>query len=160
MHNLIQQLVTNHVPKSFAATLSENFLIWLQSHPYVCFWSIKNIDPSRLRRRAQPNLIIVYVIIAGLASSFFASSSSFWCFLLSLQGDSCASATTPAQWVHICGTKHVRLSGSGAGKLGSAIVIKCPIHALIMAYQKNTGWWFQPLWKILISWDYYSHMAK
>ena len=60
----------------------------VQSHPYVCFWSIKHIDPSRLRRRAQPNLIIIYAIIAGLASFFFASSL----FLLVL-------LAFPARWL-------------------------------------------------------------
>ena len=28
-------------------------------------------------------------------------------------------------------------------------------HILIYIY---IGWWFQPLWKILASWDYYSHI--
>ena len=71
-------------------------------------------------------MIIVYVIIAGLASFFFASSSSFWCFLLSLQGDSCASVTTPAQWVHICGTKHVCLSGGGKTRLSHCYKMSNP----------------------------------
>ena len=31
----------------------------------------------------------------------------------------------------------------------------------IMGNSSMTGWWFQPLWKILVSWDYYSqHMGK
>ena len=32
-----------------------------------------------------------------------------------------------------------------------------PFHPL----HSSTGWWFQPLWKILVSWDYYSqYMGK
>ena len=31
----------------------------------------------------------------------------------------------------------------------------------IYIYLQQTGWWFQPLWKILVSWDYFSqYMGK
>ena len=29
-------------------------------------------------------------------------------------------------------------------------------HSHIISNKHKTGWWFQPLWKMLVSWDYYS----
>ena len=49
---------------------------------------------------AQPNFIILCAIMPGLVSSFFASSCSFWCFWLSLQGDSRASSPVGAHLWH------------------------------------------------------------
>ena len=30
----------------------------------------------------------------------------------------------------------------------------------MFGFQTNAGWWFQPLWKTLVSWDYYSHYME
>ena len=79
-----------------------------------------------LQVQIYPNLMIVCAIRAGLASSFVASSSSFLCFLLSLQGDS----------RHICGTKHLCLPARVRRETQAQPWWKCPNHAMVMAWSK------------------------
>ena len=102
------------------AILSHRFLIWPGSNTYVGFCSL-DIDPSKFD--------LVHAIMAGLASSFVASSSSFWCFLLSLQGDS----------RHICGTKHLCLPALAKQETQAQPWPKCSVHAIIDARWKNDG---------------------
>jgi hypothetical protein len=33
-------------------------------------------------------------------------------------------------------------------------------HSRLLARQERQGWWFQPLWKILVSWDNYSQYME
>ena len=77
---------------------------------------------SSLQVQTYPNLIIVCAIKAGLASSFVASSSSFWCSLLSLRGDSRQT----------CGTKHLCLLARAKQETQARPCRTCPIHAMIM----------------------------
>ena len=93
---------------------------------------------------AQPNFIILCAIMPGLVSSFFASSCSFWCFWLSLQGDSRASSPVGAHLWHK--TRLLFLFVPGDTRL--------TIHALIKAWSKKTNWLVVSTLKHLkVSWD-------
>ena len=35
-----------------------------------------------------------------------------------------------------------------------------PLHPMYRQKRILSGWWFQPLWKILVSWDYYSQYME
>ena len=39
-----------------------------------------------------------------------------------------------------------------------SLLISCGILEIKTPKKQQTGWWFQPLWKILVSWDYYSNI--
>ena len=40
------------------------------------------------------------------------------------------------------------------------MVIKSVSNVKLKVVLYYTGWWFQPLWNILVSWDYYSQYVE
>ena len=88
---------------------------------------------------AQPNFIILCAIMPGLVSSFFASSCSFWCFWISLQGDSRASSPVGAHLWHK--TRLLFLFVPGDARLMAKMFNPCFDCGMIQ--KKQTGWWFQ-----------------